>query len=81
MVVFALNTGLRCGDIFKLKWEEVNFEERRLDIIAQKSAKPLTVPLNETTFGILEAWQGIQKGPYVFYNHMTGDRFRISKRG
>ncbi len=29
MIVFALNTGLRCGDIFKLNWEEVNFEERR----------------------------------------------------
>ncbi len=81
MIVFAINTGLRCGDIFDLKWEEVDLEERRLNIIMMKSRKPLRVPLNDTAFGILEAWHGMRKGPYVFYNHMTGDRFRDLKAG
>lgn len=81
MIVFAINTGLRCGDIFDLQWEEVDFDGRRLDIIMQKSRKPLRIPLNDPAFSILEAWHGMRKGPYVFYNHMTGDRFRDLKAG
>jgi integrase len=81
MIVFAINTGLRCGDIFDLQWEEVDSQERRLNIIMQKSRKRLSVPLNDTACTILEAWRGMKKGPYVFYNHMTGDRFRDLKAG
>lgn len=81
MIVFAINTGLRCGDIFDLQWEEVDFEGRRLKIVMQKSRKPLGIPLNDSACGILEAWHGMKKGPYVFYNHMTGDRFRDLKAG
>jgi len=81
MIVFATNTGLRCGDIFDLKWEEVDLEEQRLNIIMQKSRKPLGVPLNDSAIGILDGWHGMRKGPYVFYNQMTGDRFRDLKTG
>lgn len=81
MIVFAINTGLRCGDIFDLQWEEVDSQERRLNIIMQKSRKRLSVPLNDTACTVLEAWRGMKKGPYVFYNHMTGDRFRDLKAG
>jgi len=81
MIVFAINTGLRCGDIFKMQWEEVDLEAPRLKIIMQKSRKPLVIPLNDTALCILEAWHGMKKGPYVFYNQMTGDRFRDLKGG
>src|ERR1043166_3919768 len=70
MIVFAIHTGLRCGDIFDLKWEEVDFQKRRQKIVMQKSRKPLRIPLNDTAFSMLEAWHGMKKGPCVFYNHM-----------
>jgi integrase len=81
MIVFALNTGLRCGDIFKLQWEEVDFEQRRLVFLVQKTSKLLKLPLNDSAYSVLQAWQAIGKGPYVFYNQMTGDRFRDVKNG
>jgi integrase len=81
MVVFALNTGLRSGDIFNLKWEEVDLEQSRLNVLVQKTRKLLAIPLNDAAYGILGAWQGMRKGPYVFYNQMTGDRFRDLKAG
>jgi len=81
MIVFALNTGLRCGDIFKLAWEEADLEEKRLVFLVQKTHKLLSLPLNDSAYGVLQAWQAIRKCQYVFYNQMTGDRFRDVKNG
>ena len=58
---------------------EVDIEQRRLKKIVKKSDKPLSLPLNETAFGIIEARLAVQHGPYVFYSPMTGDRFKDVK--
>jgi site-specific recombinase XerD len=79
MILFAINTGLRTSDIFNLQWMEVDIEQRRLKRIVKKSDKPLSLPLNETAFGIIEARLAVQHGPYVFYSPMTGDRFKDVK--
>jgi integrase len=39
MIVFGLNTGLRAGDIFNLKWEEVDLERQWLNILVQKTRR------------------------------------------
>lgn len=79
MILFAINTGLRTSDIFSLEWTEVDIEQRRLKKIVKKNHRPLSLPLNDTAFGIVEARRGIQHGPYVFYNPMTGDKFKDVK--
>jgi integrase len=77
MILFAINTGLRTSDIFNLQWEEVDIEERRLKKIVKKSDRPLSLPLNDTALEIIEGRH--KHGPYVFYNPMTGDRFKDVK--
>ena len=79
MILFAINTGLRTSDIFNLEWREVDIEQRRLKKIVKKNQRPLSLPLNDTAFEIVEARRGIQHGPYVFYNPMTGDKFKDVK--
>jgi integrase len=79
MILFALNIGLRTNEIFNLKWEEVDIEQRRLKMIVKKNQRPLSIPLNDAAFGVVESRLGIQHGPYVFYSPMTGDRFRDVK--
>jgi len=79
MILFAINTGLRTSDIFNLQWMEVDIEQRRLRKIVKKSDKPLSLPFNETAFGIIEARLAVQHGPCVFYSPMTGDRFKDVK--
>ncbi len=75
LLLFAVNTGLRCGDIMDLMWEEVDRENRRLSIIVGKTRRRLEVPLNDVALEIIEARQAVAHGPYVFYNSATGDRF------
>jgi integrase len=79
MILFAINTGLRTSDIFNLQWMEVDIEQRRLKKIVKKSDRPLSLPLNDTAFGIIEARRAVQQGPYVFYSPMTGQRFKDVK--
>jgi integrase len=81
LVLFAINTGLRCGDIFHLQWQEVDLEQKRLNIIMKKTRHTLEVPLNDTAAEIVEARHAVKHGPYVFYNSGTGDRFHDVKLG
>ena len=81
LIQFAINTGLRSGDIFNLKWEVIDLENHRLKPHVRKTRRPLALPLNDTAFEILSARQAVQHGPYVFYNAATGDRFKDLKNG
>jgi integrase len=72
MIVFAIHAGLRTSDIFNLQWTDVDFEQETL----KKSDKPLSLPLNEDAFAIIEARRAVAYGPYVSYNPLTGDRFK-----
>lgn len=55
MVEFALNTGLRQSEQFKLRWENVDTERRTLFIPRSKSGESRTIPLNDRTLEILRS--------------------------
>jgi integrase len=81
LILFAINTGLRSGEIFNLKWEVVDLERRRIKPTVMKTRQSLELPLNETAYTILECRSGVKHGPHVFYNAATGDRFKDVKNG
>ena len=81
MVVFAINTGLRSGDIYRLRWEDVDFPNKQLHLIVKKTAKPLELPLNDDAMGVLRARQAVRRGLYIFYNPDTGSAFLNLKTG
>ena len=81
LILFAINTGLRCGDLFDLTWEEVDIEEERLSLIMGKTRQRLEITLNENALAVLVEKQAAKHDPYVFYNHETGDRFYDTKTG
>jgi integrase len=60
VVLFALATGLRQGNILKLEWSQVDMHNSHAWIRAgqSKSRRPITVPLNETAMSILRAQAG-----------------------
>ncbi|MBI1355155.1 MAG: tyrosine-type recombinase/integrase [Acidobacteria bacterium] len=81
MVVFAINTGLRSGEIFRLTWEEIDLDLKRIQPIIRKTRRPLAVPLNEMAYEVLVGRHAVKHGPYAFYNPATGDRFKDCKLG
>ena len=76
VVVFALNTGLRIGEILSLTWKSVDFENNLLTVFAQKTQKNREIPINAKARRVLEYWALGRKNEFIFYNHETGDRFR-----
>lgn len=81
LILFACNTGLRSGEIFNLKWEDVDLDKRRIIPMVRKTRGLLELPLNDTAHAVLEARAAVEHGPYVFYNPTTGDRFYDLKLG
>lgn len=76
LVLFALNTGLRSGDIFNLKWEEVDLERRALRFLVQKTRRWLEIPLNDVAFKIVHAWSGMRRGSYGDWRPLQGRQER-----
>ena len=58
IVLFAVNTGLRQGELINLTFKQMNFKDKTIILDNQlhitKSKKVRTVPLNNTAFSIIE---------------------------
>jgi integrase len=72
IVLLALNTGLRRGELLALMWKDVNLKTKWLTVAGQTSKNNQTrrVPLNAEAATILEGWnrqsKGSLTGSYVF---------------
>ena len=59
LVLVAMNTGLRRGELTKITWADVDLTARRVTIRAgyAKSGKPRHVPLNREAVDVLTRWK------------------------
>lgn len=81
MVLVSLNTGMRRGELFDLKWSAVNFDTKTITIAGAttKTSDTRHIPMNKETIGVLEAWKKqVSKSPYVFPGQ-GGGRFEDVK--
>jgi len=81
LIRFAVNTGLRIGEIFSLRWSNVDLKKGLLTVFATKTQKLREVPINLETRKVLEAWWLGKKNEVVFYNPETGKPFVDLKAG
>ena len=61
----ALFTGMRRGELFKLKWEHIDFERGFIDIKDPKGGQDQKIPLNEGSRKVLQSHIRTES-PYVF---------------
>jgi len=59
IVILALNTGMRKGELLSLDWNHVNFDNKILTVDFQnaKSGNTRHLPLNTQAFNTLKQWQ------------------------
>lgn len=65
LMKMALYTGMRRGELFKLKWDDIDFEREFIHIRDPKGGIDQKIPLNETSRGILLKHPK-EDSPYVF---------------
>ncbi|WP_419785421.1 tyrosine-type recombinase/integrase [Pseudodesulfovibrio sp.] len=65
MMKLALFTGMRRGELFRLKWDHVNFKRNFIYIENPKGGKSQSIPLNGVAKSLLESHERLNS-PYVF---------------
>ena len=78
LMKLALFTGMRRGELFKLKWDHVDFERGFIHIIDPKGGPDQKIPLNEAARALLENHPR-SDSPYVFPGRWGGQRTDIKK--
>ncbi|MBB5735900.1 integrase [Xanthomonas arboricola] len=77
MVLVAMNTGLRRGELFGLTWHDVNLAAQRLTVTAKsaKSGKVRHIPLNHEAHAVLARWQAQGAASGLVFPNSAGGRF------
>lgn len=73
IILTAMHTGLRRGELLSLTWDDVFFPNKYLVVKAgdAKSKKARTVPLNKTAYDLLRDWR--QQNPFCHYVFISGE--------
>lgn len=58
-ITLAIETGLRSGNIVKLRWEHIDFEHDTIFVGMTKNGSPITVPLSRAAKVALLAYPGL----------------------
>jgi integrase len=68
IVVLAISTGMRQGEILRLKWQDIDFERRQLVVHDTKNKERRVVPVVGHAFDVLKAHGKVRKidGDHVF---------------
>ena len=77
LVLVALHTGLRAGDLFSLEWAHINLERGQVTKVInktrRKTVKPVTLPLRNDAVAVLKDWRAQSSGGgLVFPSPVTG---------
>ena len=59
LITLSLKTGMRRGEVFDLKWEHVNFEQRVITVVGDtaKSGNTRHIPMSQVLHNTLKDWQ------------------------
>ena len=74
MMRMALFTGMRRGEIYKLRWKDIDFERGFIHIRAPKGGADQKIPLNAAARDLLESHPRTYGSPYVFPGRSGGQR-------
>lgn len=81
IIMTALHTGMRRGEIFGLRWSQVDLTKRVIQVKQTKSGKDRLIPINGTLFEVLAGLKASDgTSDYVFPNPETGKPYTEVKK-
>jgi integrase len=81
LVVLAIHTGMRKGELLSLKWSNVDFQRGAIHVTHTKNGRDRDVPMNSQARKVLLELQSKSEGEYVFENGKTGTSLTTIKTG
>lgn len=77
LVIMALNTGMRVGEIFNLQWDQhIDLKHGFILLDKTKNGERREIPINETLRATLQSILRRLDIPYVFFNRETNKPYR-----
>ena len=73
IVTTALQTGMRRGEIFGMKWDNIDLNNRNIYVLDTKSGKSREIPISDKLYKILQSIPRISE--YVFINPKTNQPY------
>lgn len=80
LVTIAVNTGMRRGELFGLKWRDIDFNHGLIHLLVTKSGKQRVIPMNDHVRNALLSIRKHDTSPYVFVR-TDGDALKDVRRG
>ena len=82
MTLLTINTGLRRGEMFNLKWSDINLDTKTLTIQGKtaKSGQTRHLPLNLEVIKTLMQWKDQTSDNGLIFPNKLGKRFHTIKR-
>lgn len=84
IIIIALNTGMRRGELLNLKWQNINYRDRYIEITEQKKGQFSGIPMNDAVLETLRSIPRMVGSDYVFPGRVQGkpyhDLFRHFER-
>jgi integrase len=77
MMKIALFTGMRRGEIFKLRWEDLDFRRGFINIVEPKGGKSQKIPMNRAVREVFEAIP--KRTDWIFPSRTGGPRKDANK--
>ncbi|MCO6433715.1 tyrosine-type recombinase/integrase [Nitrosomonas nitrosa] len=65
-LLFLLFTGLRRQEAATLKWSDIDLDDRSFTLKDTKNREPLTLPLTDFVFNLLQSRKAVENSEYVF---------------
>lgn len=73
IVTAALHTGMRKGELLRLAWADIDFDQRLITVLHTKSNRKRYIPMNDTLVELLKSLPHSSEDVHVFVNKRTGD--------
>ena len=80
IVITAVNTGMRKGEILNLKWSDIDLQNRRILIRKSKNNTSRIIPINQTLYEVFHTIKKVSKNDYVYVD-TNGHPFGDNKTG